>query len=236
MDRKCSVPEKMFANFQRFGGDGIIDRLSCAGDLRRDSMNATSGTASAMLRLWLNSIGPPSAPELYGVLSSAITKAVSGYWVVRIRECYHQLGGYFFLRVFSLLLLALFWPLFRCNGGKKVPSKADIPFQALLTVLTPTCSIWPPFYLALVHRARYSKPKSIILPLFKLMDDIYSGQIELRDPQNDLPGLLRDHLCVDACFFRLEIEATSRVAVLRWLLLSDLPTLKACSLLLISSN
>src|SRR5271170_1366334 len=101
MDRKCSVPEKMFANFQRFGGDGIIDRLS-SGDLRRDSMNAT-GTASAMLRLWLNSIGPPSAPELYAVLSSAITKAVSGHWVVRKREGYHQIG-YFFLPVFSLLL------------------------------------------------------------------------------------------------------------------------------------
>ena len=109
---------------------------------------------------------------------------------------------------------------------KKVPSKVNIPLQALLTVLTPTCSIWPKFYRALVNHAHASEAKTIKLPLAKLFEDISRGNIEFRDLRNDLPDLLCGNLRAYAWSICLEVEVSFQVAILRWLSLSDLSSIK----------
>jgi hypothetical protein len=169
-----------------------------------------------------------SAPS---VITKSLTLDLFSYWIDRFSGS-HTRG--FFIVCSVLLLSPLFLSLFRNGIKNSAPYKTDVPLQALLTVLTPSCSIWPSSYLALVRRARTSKSQTIKLPLFKLLKDVTYGQIELRDPQNDLPDLLRDHCRVYAWFVCLEVEISCQIAVLRWLLLSDLPTLKACNQLLIT--
>jgi hypothetical protein len=136
----------------------------------------------------------------------------------RLLESY---GKAFFCLVFLAFLLHFFH-----GGAQKHSFKVDEAQKALLALLTPSCSIWPPSYLLRVGHARNSRFKMIELPLFELVNDICSGQIELRDPQNDLTDLLCDRFRAFSWSIRLEIEFSCRIGVLCWLSLSDLPTIK----------
>jgi hypothetical protein len=113
-----------------FRSDGIIDRLSCAGDVRRDSMNATSGTVSAMLRHY--SIG----------ISTGITCSIfiydhqGSFWALGRAYTWMLSSKWLFLpaRVFTpfarpvLVSLSLQW-------RKKGPYQGRYPFASSIDCL-----------------------------------------------------------------------------------------------------
>ncbi|CCM00000.1 uncharacterized protein FIBRA_02025 [Fibroporia radiculosa] len=77
--------------------------------------------------------------------------------------------------------------------------------QALLVVLTPTCSLWSPIYLNTTRLAA-SRHRTILLPLQTLISDVISGTVELRDPSLDLPKLFAGLLRVDDWAIDIYVE------------------------------
>ncbi|KAF7980179.1 hypothetical protein HWV62_39660 [Athelia sp. TMB] len=53
--------------------------------------------------------------------------------------------------------------------------------EALLTVLHPRNSRWPPSYISFARAAVVSRSKTIRIPLLKLVEDLLAGTIEFRD-------------------------------------------------------
>ena len=63
--------------------------------------------------------------------------------------------------------------------------------QALLTIITPTQSVWPRQYVNLVYRAAATRDFPVQIPLETLYEDVLKQRIELRNPKAHLPRLLR---------------------------------------------
>ena len=66
------------------------------------------------------------------------------------------------------------------------------PLYALQALMVPTRSHWPASYHKAAKVANKSKNKIIRIPLSLLLDDIFTGVVELRNPVDDLPLLLHD--------------------------------------------
>ncbi|TCD67273.1 hypothetical protein EIP91_000295 [Steccherinum ochraceum] len=77
--------------------------------------------------------------------------------------------------------------------------------QKLLTVITPTRSLWSDNYWNLAKNAIKSQRLSI--PVVALVDGLAKGEVELRDPQKSLPDLLLGRLMVDGLEVRLESDS-----------------------------
>ncbi|OBZ65731.1 hypothetical protein A0H81_14326 [Grifola frondosa] len=94
--------------------------------------------------------------------------------------------------------------------------------QALLTIVTPTCSLWPQDYLEAVRHATVSRKTSLELPLHALINDVIAGKLELRDPRTYLPCLFMRSLTIDGWSLLLRIELSWWILVLRWIISSQL--------------
>jgi hypothetical protein len=86
---------------------------------------------------------------------------------------------------------------------KEPRNESDNPLQALLTVIAPTRSYWPPPYSLLANNARFASRKVIDIPLHLLLSDVSAGRMELRDPQFDLCDLFQGRLRVYGWHIRL---------------------------------
>ena len=118
-----------------------------------------------------------------------------------------------------VLILGFGLVLFCCSQfpieRQETRNELGDPLQALLTVITPTRSLWPPSYSVLVNEARISRRKVIGIPLYQLLSDVSTGKMELRDPQLDLCDLFQDTLCVYGWGIRLSIGYCDWMAAAR---------------------
>lgn len=82
------------------------------------------------------------------------------------------------------------------SGSESDFPNNDRPIRALLQVLTPRTSHWPKAYLLACAKAESDPRRQIFLPLERLVTDMALGNIELRNPCEDLPCLILEGLAV----------------------------------------
>ena len=86
--------------------------------------------------------------------------------------------------------------------------------KMLLHVFTPCCSCWPSYYVSLAT-ARQSK--RIQIALHVIIQDIISGQIELRTPENTLEQMMSGHGQLEIETWRFSFSyRTLRLKILYW--------------------
>lgn len=112
--------------------------------------------------------------------------------------------------LFSLLLDC--WT-FRHRGLANTRSKRFTPLHALMTVLTPTSSRWPTYYLSVSSYANSGREARLPLLLSKLINDIQSGAVELRSPQHDLADLIADTLLTQGWKISLTVDPIWQLAL-----------------------
>ncbi|KAF9227758.1 hypothetical protein BS17DRAFT_774263 [Gyrodon lividus] len=88
--------------------------------------------------------------------------------------------------------------------------------QALLTIITPTCSLWPTRYIELARRAESFPHPRISLPLEMVIGDAIAGVIEFRDPINDLADLVGSGIKVYGWIICLSIEWKWWIEAFEW--------------------
>jgi hypothetical protein len=114
------------------------------------------------------------------------------------RILYHKEAAFAVFTILSFLVSAYF----RSTGSKKSHRPTRESLQALLSVITPTQSGWSQVYSASAVGGRASK--IIALSFQDLLKDICMGKVELRDPQHDLPEMIR---CgVEAYGWRIRLD------------------------------
>ncbi|KAM5532337.1 hypothetical protein V8D89_014016 [Ganoderma adspersum] len=99
--------------------------------------------------------------------------------------------------ILCFLVLAMFRLYRYCSRRSHVVQSARGVLQAMLTIITPTSSIWSPPYPSLAYRAAIQKTHlrtSLHIPLHTLYYDILHGLVELRNPRDHLPVLFKGSL------------------------------------------
>lgn len=125
------------------------------------------------------------------------------------------------------LLTTLCAILARCRAhASRIPQSREV-LQAMLYVMTPTRSIWPQHCIAAAKRVACSGDRILRLSLRKMVDDVLSGRMELRAPQQDLPDLLRNALEVDGWTLGLHIERSWRLDLMGWVIAAQLAPSKS---------
>lgn len=112
------------------------------------------------------------------------------------------------------LFFIVFSTLLRLNIKKTGYTRTQEHFQALLSITTPTQSMWPTACSAL--RSYTYTSRRIEFSLTGLMDDIFSGRLELRDPYNDLPELFCDEVRAYGWSIRIRVGNSWWIKVLSW--------------------
>lgn len=119
------------------------------------------------------------------------------------------------------LVLAVFRLYFYCSRRSHVVQSAREVLQAMLTVITPTSSIWPPPYPSLAYRAAIQKTQlrtTLHIPLHTLYFDILRGLVELRNPREHLPALLKESLSgVSDLSVYLDVDFYWWIKLLAWM-------------------
>lgn len=100
--------------------------------------------------------------------------------------------------------------LISLHGPRKpeVVANARPILKALLAVVAPAQSVWPPQYASIAYRAAVlAAGKPVVhLPLSTLYDDIIHERVELRYPKEHLPLLFKDALSVSGVDIRLDTD------------------------------
>lgn len=118
-----------------------------------------------------------------------------------------------------LCVATALYPIFaRCLTRTSRIAQSRNALQAMLYVLTPTRSVWPQHYITAAKSTAYSQRKTLQLSLRNTVDDVLSGRMELRAPQQDIPYLLRNALEVDGWTLGLHIDRSWRLDLIRWVL------------------
>lgn len=128
--------------------------------------------------------------------------------------------------VFSLLATLCAMLARRRTHASQISQSRQV-LQAMLYVMTPTRSVWPQHCIAAAKRAACSRNMLLRFSLRKVVDDVLSGRMELRAPQQDLPGLLRNALKVDGWALCLHIERSWRLDLMGWVLAAQLAPSKS---------
>ncbi|KAG2135228.1 uncharacterized protein EDB93DRAFT_1171541 [Suillus bovinus] len=113
------------------------------------------------------------------------------------------------LRAIAIILVLFLVIRFWTTSCSRSPTKDShcTALQALQTVLVPSCSLWPARYIRLVKHASNKRNGSrIIVPLSMLLQDVYDGVIELRNPLYDLEDLIDQGVRAYGCSISLKIE------------------------------
>jgi hypothetical protein len=116
------------------------------------------------------------------------------------------------------LLFVVLCAFFRLGIKKSDCKRKPEHFQAFLSIATPTQSKWPTAYSALLSHSHSSG--RIDISLTGLMDDIFSGCLELRDPYNDFPELFCDEVQAYGSTIRILVGWWWWIKVLSWLFFS----------------
>ncbi|EJD02276.1 uncharacterized protein FOMMEDRAFT_168774 [Fomitiporia mediterranea MF3/22] len=98
--------------------------------------------------------------------------------------------------------------------------------RALSKFLMPTSSIWPERYLYIIRSADQQQQsrngKRISLQLGTFLRDIKQGIIELRNPEIDLPLLLKGQLCTDGWNIELNMSFKDRSMAWAWVISDEI--------------
>ena len=129
--------------------------------------------------------------------------------------------------VLVCLLATLYAKLVRRRTCASRISRSREVLQSILYVVTPTRSVWPKHFIAAAQGASALRGKTVQLPLRTLIEDMVNGCMEMRMPQQDLPGLLRNALTVNGWTFGLYAERTWRLDLMRWVLAAQLAPSKS---------
>jgi hypothetical protein len=127
-----------------------------------------------------------------------------------------------FLFLVPLCVTALIVSLFLFRGVVRHSGSYGTPpeLSALQKILVPTSSRWGLSSRQLVARSRVSSHRTIWLSLDALIHCIVSGDIELRHPPRDLPGLLHSSILVDGWDVRLCVHLSHRFRAILWTILT----------------
>lgn len=119
------------------------------------------------------------------------------------------------------LVLAVFRLYLFCSRRSHVVQSARGVLQAMLTIITPTSSIWPPPYPSLAYRAAIQKTQlrtTLHIPLHTLYYDILRGLVELRNPRDHLPVLFKESLSnVSELSVYLDVDFYWWIKLLVWM-------------------
>ena len=107
-----------------------------------------------------------------------------------------------FAFVLALVSVIVFYTTVTSKSRRERALKAEseekdrkrVILQKLLSVLTPTRSIWSESYW--LHAQKCIKSGVYSLPVQAFVDDLIKGEVELRDPTTNLPALLMGQLVV----------------------------------------
>lgn len=113
------------------------------------------------------------------------------------------------------LLLSLCICTVIINHERELP-QARRALEALLSVLCPTRSLWPPYYARLAKQCGVFDSRQITIPISRLIEDVSSGTVELRDANNDLQDLLQDRICVDGWQIRVGVDWSLKRRISKW--------------------
>ncbi|KAF9246392.1 hypothetical protein BU15DRAFT_58455 [Melanogaster broomeanus] len=130
-----------------------------------------------------------------------------------------------FFLVFPLLTLLV--ALFRAREEDRTRTRTAL--QALLTILTPTCSLWPTRYTKLAKCLGSVPNPRISVPLETIIEDTIDGVIEFRDPINDLAELIGPGLKVYGWTICLKLEWRWWIEVFRWRITAKPKKMPGCS-------
>lgn len=95
-------------------------------------------------------------------------------------------------------------------------SQARQALDALLSILSPTRSLWPSFYTRIAKRSGIFETRQLDIPASRLINDVATGVIQLRDAENDLEDFLEDRVCVDGWRIRVAVDWDLRYRVMKW--------------------
>lgn len=88
------------------------------------------------------------------------------------------------------------------------------PLRALMSIVTPTSSRWPTYYLSVARQGLSEREPRMRLSLDRLIGDTLHGNIELRSPESDLPDLLAGTLQTGGWKISLTIGFSWRLSLM----------------------
>ncbi|KIK81562.1 hypothetical protein PAXRUDRAFT_155829 [Paxillus rubicundulus Ve08.2h10] len=116
--------------------------------------------------------------------------------------------------LFLFALLVLLFIVLRSREENRARTRTAL--QAILTLITPTSSLWPARYIELARCAGSLSPPGIFVPLEVILWDIIEGIIEFRDPINDLADLICSEMKVYGFTMSLSIEWKWWIEAFEW--------------------
>ncbi|KII89192.1 hypothetical protein PLICRDRAFT_175414 [Plicaturopsis crispa FD-325 SS-3] len=171
----------------------------------------------------------PTLDELYDVTSHYIQHLIASFdrkgHVNRahaaILNLRNSVSSYTFntidyILVYAALSMFLLLCVFSSRRPTKKPDLAEIrmALHALLTVISPTRSIWPSSYPAIAKKSVHERSGTLMLPLIDLANDIISGSIEFRNIQHDLPALIHGDIDADGWSVRIHTRWSCCIKIL----------------------
>ena len=137
-------------------------------------------------------------------------------------------GSQFHLAVMFLFSVALSLAAFSSSSSQEssqlpTGSVSAPALRALSKFLIPTSSIWPVAYLDIARSAEeLPRNNTIHLKLELIFREIRQGIIELRNPLEDLPHLIKGQLQHDEWNFKLDISWRNRMRIWTWVFSDEL--------------
>jgi hypothetical protein len=149
----------------------------------------------------------------------SIIQGLAIHWnSVLFAHCWYGTPGSCVLAVFPLLAFMLF--VFRREPQcpiRSAPMNTE-SLQSLLIVLVPCRSVWPEVYLNAARRVRNVREQQLALPISTVVNDIVHGRVQLRNPIQDLPVLLRGELLSYGWALKLIVDSDAWSAAIVWFL------------------
>ena len=147
------------------------------------------------------------------------------HWT-RLSTFVASLDGYTFPRLeWILLSIICIVGLLLASIGKLSTKKTSCTLspdavRALSVIFTPSSGGWPSHLVTYFRRTRTRTSQSIQLDLSELLENIFSGKIELTD-HGDLCNLLRGPLCIYNFSITLSVTRHWWFTVAKWIVLQQ---------------
>lgn len=116
--------------------------------------------------------------------------------------------------LFLVFIPICFIALSRPRKESNVHTRATL--RSLLTVIAPTCSLWPSRYVKLVSILR----SHVDLPLAMVIEDTTDGIIEFRNPIDDLEDLIGSGITINGHTIRVSIGWKWWISCFEWWMLA----------------
>lgn len=118
--------------------------------------------------------------------------------------------------LFLFLIPLCFLAFSRPRNSREDHIHIRVALQALVTVVVPTCSLWPSRYIELASVLR----SHIDIPFEVIIKDTIDGVIEFRNPINDLADLIGSRATVNGHTVRINIGWKWWINCFEWWMLA----------------